>query len=162
MKNKIFLFLFFIIITQFVGLIGSFFTMPNIKSWYFFLKKPSFSPPNWVFAPVWTVLYLLMGISAFLIFIAGFEKEEQKKETKIALIFYFVQLLINIIWSFVFFEAKNLFLSFLTIIILWFFILFTLIKFWKIRKNAGILLIPYLFWVSFALVLNLRVWQLNL
>lgn len=112
MKNKILTLSLSIILAQLAGLVGSFFTAPNIKSWYLFLKKPSFSPPNWIFAPVWTLLYTLMGISAFLIWEVGLQKESKKGEVKKDLIVYGIQLFINIIWSFVFFGLKNLFLAF--------------------------------------------------
>lgn len=161
MKNKILILFVFIFIAQLAGIIGSFFTAPNIKSWYQFLKKPSFSPPNWLFAPVWTALYALMGIAAFLVWQAGRQNENQKGKVKKALIIYGFQLLINIFWSFAFFGLKNPFFGFLAIIFLWFLILINTIYFWKINKTAGYLFLPYLFWVTFASILNFSVWQLN-
>jgi len=155
-KKSILPLLVFILITLFAGFIGSFFTTPSIASWYAFINKPSFSPPNWLFAPVWSLLYILMGIAAFLIW----QKRDNLK-TKPALMFYGIQLILNTLWSIIFFGMHNPGLAFLEIIILWSFILITLIKFYKINKTSGILFIPYLIWVSFASILNFAVWMLN-
>lgn len=155
-KKSIFPFLISILLALSVGFIGSFFTTPSISSWYAFINKPSFSPPNWLFAPAWTLLYILMGISAFLIW-----KKRDNLKTKQALIFYSIQLILNALWSIIFFGMHNLGLAFLEIIILWMFILITLIKFYKINKTAGLLFVPYLLWVSFASILNFAVWMLN-
>ena len=138
------------------GLIGSLFTSPNIVNWYAFINKPSFSPPNWLFAPVWTLLYILMGISAFLIW-----QKRDNLQTKPALTFYGLQLILNALWSIIFFGMHNPGLALLEIIILWLFILITLIKFYKINKTAGLLFIPYLLWVSFASILNYAIWMIN-
>ena len=145
-----------VLIAQIAGVIGSFFTAANIQTWYVFLEKPAFAPPNWLFAPAWITLYTLMGIAAFLIW--------QKRETagaKPALYFYCSQLVLNALWSVAFFGLQNPFLGFLVIIVLWLLILLTLLKFWKIERTAGLLFIPYILWVSFAAILNLTVWQLN-
>ena len=155
-KKSILPLLVFILITLFAGFIGSLFTTPSIASWYAFINKPSFSPPNWLFAPVWSLLYILMGIAAFLIW----QKRDNLK-TKPALMFYGIQLILNTLWSIIFFGMHNPGLAFLEIIILWSFILITLIKFYKINKTSGILFIPYLIWVSFASILNFAVWMLN-
>ena len=155
-KKSILPLLVFILITLFAGFIGSLFTTPSIASWYAFINKPSFSPPNWLFAPVWSLLYILMGIAAFLIW----QKRDNLK-TKPALMFYGIQLILNTFWSIIFFGMHNPGLAFLEIIILWTFILITLIKFYKINKTSGILFIPYLIWVSFASILNFAVWMLN-
>jgi tryptophan-rich sensory protein len=138
------------------GLIGSLFTAKSINAWYQFLNKPSFAPPNWLFAPAWTLLYLLMAIAAFLIW-------QKRKEfpSQIALRFYFIQLILNALWSIIFFGLHNPGWAFLEIVFLWIFILLTLIKFYKINKTAGWLLVPYLLWVSFASILNCAVWMLN-
>jgi len=156
-KNYVLPFLIFLVITFLAGFIGSFFTNKNIPGWYEFLKKPSFSPPNWVFAPVWSFLYFLMAISVFLIW-----KERKEFEIKNALIFYFIQLILNTLWSIIFFGFRKPFLAFLEIIVLWIFIILTIFEFYKIEKVASFLLTPYLLWISFALILNLFIWILNL
>ena len=155
-KKSILPLLISILIVFSFGFIGSFFTTSSITNWYAFINKPLFSPPNWIFAPVWTLLYILMGISAFLIW-----KKRDNLKTKQALIFYGIQLILNALWSIIFFGMHNPGLAFLEIIILWLFILITLIKFYKINKTAGILFIPYLLWVSFASILNYAIWMLN-
>jgi len=155
-KKSILPFLISILIVFSFGFIGSFFTTSSITNWYAFINKPLFSPPNWIFGPVWTLLYILMGISAFLIW-----KKRDNLKTKSALIFYGIQLILNALWSIIFFGMHNPGLALLEIIILWLFILITLIKFYKINKTAGLLFIPYLLWVSFASILNYAIWILN-
>ncbi|MDO8428891.1 MAG: TspO/MBR family protein [Candidatus Diapherotrites archaeon] len=137
------------------GLIGSIFTFSAIPTWYAGLVKPWFSPPNFLFAPVWTILYVLMGIALYLIWRKGFQ--ENKTSIKI----FFVQLLLNAFWSIVFFGFKQLFNAFIVIIFLWISILACILLFYKIDKKASYLLIPYLAWVSFAGILNYSVWALN-
>lgn len=155
-KKSILPLLISILIVFSFGFIGSFFTTPSIATWYAFINKPSFSPPNWLFAPAWTLLYILMAIAAFLIW----QKRDNPK-TKQALIFYGIQLVLNAFWSIIFFGMHNPGLALLEIIILWLFILIILIKFYKINKTAGLLFIPYLLWVSFASILNYAIWILN-
>lgn len=150
-------FLISIIICQAAGFIGSIFTTSSIPTWYAFLQKPDFVPPNWLFAPVWTILFLLMGISAALIWQKGFKN----KNVKTALIIFGIQLVLNTLWSFLFFGIRNPFYAFLEIIILWFAILLTIVSFYKISRPAVYLLIPYILWVSFAAFLNFSIWQLN-
>lgn len=142
------------------ALLGSAFTTPSIATWYAFLEKPSFSPPNWLFAPAWTILFIMMGVALSLIWQKGFKKNTTLK-TKQAIIIFFIQLALNVAWSFFFFHYHSPFLAFVDIIILWLFILLTLIKFWRINKIAGGLLIPYLVWVTFASFLNYAVYKLN-
>jgi len=156
-KKYLFSLLISILVVFSAGFIGSLFTTPNISTWYAFINKPSFSPPNWLFAPAWTLLYILMAISAFLIW-----QERDNLKTKQALTFYGIQLILNTLWSIIFFGMHNPGLASLEIIILWLFILITLIKFYKINKTAGLLFIPYLLWVSFASILNLFVWMINI
>ncbi|MCJ7498140.1 MAG: tryptophan-rich sensory protein [candidate division Zixibacteria bacterium] len=146
-----------LIICQLAGFIGSLFTTPAIPSWYATLVKPSFTPPNWVFAPVWTTLFLLMGISAFLVWRKGIENPR----VNLALRLFIIQLILNIIWSVLFFGLRSTLLGLVEIIILWTFILFTILYFFKVSKIAGILLLPYFVWVSFAAVLNFSIWRLN-
>ena len=155
-KKSILPLLISILIVFSFGFIGSFFTTSSITTWYAFINKPLFSPPNWIFGPVWTLLYILMGISAFLIW-----KKRDNLKTKQALVFYGIQLILNALWSIIFFGMHNPGLALLEIIILWLFILITLIKFYKINKTAGLLFIPYLLWVSFASILNYVIWMLN-
>jgi translocator protein len=160
MKNKIQILLGVIVsvvIAQMAGVIGSFFTVSGVQSWYSFLEKPFFSPPNWLFAPAWITLYTLMGIAAFLIW-----QKRKEVNAKTALCLYGAQLVLNALWSIVFFGLHSPFWAFLVIVVLWLLILLTMVKFWKIRRAAGILFIPYILWVSFASVLNLAVWQLNM
>ncbi|MBM3205921.1 tryptophan-rich sensory protein, partial [Candidatus Shapirobacteria bacterium] len=133
------------------------FTNPSIPTWYATLNKPSFNPPNWLFAPVWTILFILMGISLFLIWKKGLKT----KGVKTALSIFSIQLVLNIAWSFFFFKFQSPFWAFIEIIILWFFILLMILKFFKINKAAGFLLIPYLLWVSFASFLNYTIYKLN-
>ena len=146
-----------ILICQLAGFIGSIFTAPSISTWYATLKKPAFNPPNWLFAPVWTTLFFLMGISLYLIWSRGFEDEKIKS----AIIIFSVQLILNILWSFLFFGLKSPFLAFLEIILLWFAILVNIIKFYNISKTTGLLLLPYILWVSFAAILNFFIYRLN-
>ena len=156
--NKILLLLASIIICQMAGIIGSIFTTPAIPTWYANINKPTFRPPNWVFAPVWTTLFLLMGIALFLIW----EKGLKRKDVKIAFSVFIFHLLLNTLWSILFFGLKSPFAAFIEIIFLWIFILISIILFFRISKIAAYLLIPYILWVSFASVLNFAIWQLNI
>ena len=146
-----------VLICQGMGLIGSLFTTPAIPSWYAGLVKPSFNPPNWIFAPAWILLYTLMGIAAFLIW----NRRNGKKKIKTALVLFSVQLVLNSLWSIIFFGLHLPQYAFLEILVLWFFILLTLLSFYKISKPAGPLLLPYILWVSFATILNLSIMILN-
>lgn len=140
------------------GFLGSLFTTPQINGWYTTLNKPSFNPPNYLFGPVWTVLFILMGIALFLIW----DKFKKNKTAKGAAVFFMVHLFVNTMWSIVFFGAQSPGLAFLIILVLWLMIAMLLIQFYKINKIAGYLLVPYLLWVSFATVLNYSIWQLNM
>lgn len=146
-----------IVICQAAGLIGTIFTMDSIPTWYAALNKPSFNPPNWLFGPVWTLLYLMMGISLFIVW-----KEDLKnKVVKSAFIIFMIQLFLNTIWSIVFFGMHSTAGGLIIIALLWIMILITILKFMKISRVAGILLIPYLLWVSFATLLNFSIFKLN-
>lgn len=147
-----------LILCQLAGFMGSLATTPSIPTWYQSLVKPSFTPPNWIFAPVWTTLYVLMGISLFLVWNKGLEKPG----VQLALLFFFLQLALNILWSFLFFGLHSPLFAFIEIVFLWLAILVTILIFLPISKGAGYLLIPYLLWVSFAAVLNFSLWRLNL
>lgn len=146
-----------IVICQAAGIIGSFFTAPNILTWYKALNKPTFAPPNWVFAPVWTILFLLMGIALYLVWKQGWNAPG----VRMAMILFYIHLIVNILWSAVFFGLRAPFAGFFVIIALWFLILITMIYFNSVSKPAGILLIPYIAWVSFASILNFMLYRLN-
>jgi len=150
-------FLVAILVCLLAGFIGSLFTTPSIPTWYESLNKPSFNPPNWLFAPVWTTLYVLMGISAYMIW----EKSSRYKSSNTALKIFFVQLVLNSIWSMLFFGLRNPLYGFIGIVLLWFAILFTMLKFYRISKKAAYLLVPYILWVSFASLLNFYILILN-
>lgn len=145
-----------IIICQLAGIIGAVFTTPSISGWYASLNKPFFNPPNWLFGPVWTILYLLMGISLYLVW-----NQKKGMETKTALIFFAIQLGLNTLWSIIFFGLRLPSVAFVEILILLLFIVLTIIKFFPISKVSAYLLIPYLLWVSFASVLNFYIFILN-
>jgi len=144
-----------IIICQLAGLAGSVFTMPAIASWYINLQKPWFTPPNWLFGPVWISLYALMGISLYLAWQKGLSKN------RLALGIFAVQLGLNAVWSFLFFGLQNPLMGLAGIIPLWVFIALNIRAFWKMDKRAGYLLVPYIAWVSIATALNYYVWILN-
>jgi len=146
---------FSLLLPQLSGAIGALFTINSIPTWYAYLNKPPFSPPNWLFGPVWLMLYLMMGISLYLNWIS------KKKEAKTNVRIFFIHLFFNLIWTPIFFGAKNLLLAQYIIIIIWLFIVIMIVKFWKINKISSLLLIPYLLWVSFATVLNFSIWKLN-
>lgn len=138
------------------GFLGSYFTTPNIPTWYAGINKPFFNPPSWIFAPVWTTLYLLMGIAFYLIW--NSEKGEEKSK---AIKLFLIQLILNSLWSIFFFGLQIPWLAFAEIIILWIFIFLTIKSFTQINKNASYLLYPYLAWVSFASILNFSIAILN-
>lgn len=141
-----------------VGILGSFFTVDSIPNWYATLNKPFFSPPNWIFAPVWTVLYILMGYSLYLVWV----KNNPSTSLRIGVpAIFWIQLILNAVWSIIFFGMKNPTLAFIDIVVLWVSIILTIKAFSKINKLASYLLYPYLAWVSFALVLNLAIVFLN-
>ena len=144
-------------ICQIVGLIGAFFTAPSIPTWYAGLVKPPFNPPNWIFGPVWTLLYLMMGVSAWLVL------KQYNKNPKVisALVIFSTQLLLNGLWSPVFFGLHSTLGGFIIIIVLFIMIIKTILVFMKISRLAGFLLFPYAAWVGFASILNFYLWKLN-
>lgn len=142
-------------IPQLAGIVGTFFTISAIPTWYANLNKPFFSPPNSVFGPVWTVLYFLMGVSLYLIWTS------KNKLKRSALKIFFIQLTLNALWSIIFFGLKNPLLAFIDIVALWITISLTIKHFYKISKPASYFLIPYILWVSFATLLNLAIVILN-
>ncbi len=147
----------FILICEAAGIIGSFFTMQSVKTWYVTLNKPLLSPPNWIFGPVWTTLYALMGIAAYLIWQKGIRKEGVQK----ALSVFGAQLLLNVLWSVIFFGLHNPHGAFAIILALWASIIWTMVEFSKHSKTAAALLFPYILWVSFAGYLNYMFVVLN-
>lgn len=132
------------------GILGSFFTVSSIPTWYATLIKPSFSPPNWIFGPVWTTLYILMGISLYLVW----------KKKKVPVIFW-IQLILNAVWSMIFFGMRNPAFALVDIAVLWITIFLTIRAFYPISKLAAYLLVPYILWVGFATFLNLFIVILN-
>ncbi len=154
--NKIIKLILLVLVCEGIGILGSIFTVSAIPTWYAGLNKPFFSPPNFVFGPVWTTLYFLMALALFLVLEQKLKKDRQK------IIFLFsLQLFLNFIWSFIFFGAQNPALAFVNIIALWASIAILIYKFWQHSKVASLLLTPYLAWVSFASVLNLFIIILN-
>jgi translocator protein len=156
--NKITRILTVVVTCLVIGYFSGIVTRSAILTWYPTLVKPSFNPPNWIFAPVWSMLYIMMGVAAGLVWNRiDFEKDLVKK----ALILFAVQLALNALWSYLFFGLKNPMLAGIEIVLLWLMIFETYSKFVKINKIAGYLFIPYLLWVSFAMVLNGSMWWLN-
>ena len=143
-----------------IGYFSGMATQSSIKTWFPTLIKPSFNPPNWVFAPVWSMLYIMMGIAAGLVW-NRLELSDDKELVKKSLVFFAIQLGLNALWSILFFGLRNPMLALIEIVLLWLMIYETYIKFGKIDKIAGYLFLPYLAWVSFATVLNASIWWLN-
>ena len=146
-----------IIACQCAGLIGSLFTTPAIPTWYATLQKPPFTPPNWLFAPAWATLYLLMGIAAFIIWRRGLSNPQVKR----ALFLFVIQLVLNALWSVAFFGLESPLYGVIVIATLWVAILLTILKFFKVSSVAAVLLLPYILWVTFAAALNVSIWVLN-
>jgi len=140
-----------------IGFLGSFATRGSVTTWYADLSRPSFTPPDWTFGVVWPILYVMMGISAFLIWNMGFDKTE----VKVALGIFGLQLILNGLWTPIFFGLHLIGLALVEIIMMWAAILLTIISFWKVSKPAAFLLLPYILWVSFAIVLNASLYILN-
>ncbi len=155
--NNTFKLIITIVISELAGIIGSVFTTPSIAGWYATLVKPALNPPAWVFGPVWTTLFALMGISAFLIWKKGLDR----RDVKIALSIFIGQLVLNTLWSIIFFGLHSPGGALIEIVFLWLAILWTIIVFYKISRPAAYLLVPYILWVSFASYLNYAIWTLN-
>ncbi len=145
-----------LLITLAIGSISGIATAAGIKSWYLTLNKPFLNPPNYLFGPVWTLLYLLMGISIYLILQTP--KTDMRKK---AIIIFCVQLGLNFLWSFLFFKFQRVGIAFIEILLIWASILTMILTFYKLNKTAALLQIPYLLWVSFASILNGAIWWLN-
>lgn len=156
--NKYLRILVFVATCLSVGFLSGMATRSSVTTWFPNINKPFFNPPSWVFGPVWSLLYTMMGVAAGLVWNRiDFEREAVKR----ALLFFGIQLALNALWSVLFFGFKNPFLAFIEIILLWLLIYETLVQFRKVDKIAGYLLIPYLLWVSFATILNASIWWLN-
>jgi translocator protein len=141
-----------------IGYLSSLVTREGVETWYQTIEKPSFNPPREVFSPVWTVLYIMMGVAAGLVWS---KIDQQREMVRKALIFFWIQLALNALWSYLFFGLHNPLLALIEIVLLWLMIYETFIKFNKVNRIAGYLLIPYLLWVAFAAVLNGSIWWLN-
>jgi len=146
-----------LIICQMAGIIGSVFTVSSVGTWYLEISKPAFTPPSWVFAPVWTTLFLMMGLALYIVWSKGVKS----KDSRIALTVFGIQLVLNTLWSILFFGLRSPFLALVEIVFLWAAILLSIVYFYKISKRAAYLLVPYIAWVSFAAVLNLFIVLLN-
>ena len=149
-------FLISILLPLSLGAIAGMFTSQSVPEWYATLNRPSFNPPNWIFGPVWTTLYILMGISFFLIW-----KQEVSKVRNRAILIFLLQLLLNFAWSFIFFYFNMIGHALVEIILLWISIVMMLVVFYKIKPIALYINIPYLLWVTFATVLNASYYFLN-
>lgn len=146
-----------ILISNLAGIIGLFFTNPAVDGWYSNLTKSALNPPAWVFGPTWTILFILMGVAAYFVW----DKGLKNKKVKICLLIFIIQLVLNAIWSIIFFGLHSPFWALIEIIILWITIMCTIIAFYKVSKLAAWLLLPYILWVSFATYLNYSVFALN-
>lgn len=146
-----------LLIPQVVGGTAGFFTVTGVGTWYQGIQRPEWNPPNWVFGPVWTALYVLMGIGLYLVW-KGPERSPQKTR---AITLWSVQLLFNFLWSFLFFNRHQIGLALADLVLLWFLILLTIFAFARINKTAAWLLVPYISWVTFAGILNYSIWVLN-
>jgi benzodiazapine receptor len=146
-----------LVLTFSAAFVGSIFTREAVPDWYAALNKPFFTPPNWLFGPVWTILYLLMALSAFIVW----QKGLINPAVRIALILYLIQLILNALWLVIFFGLKLPLLSFIEILLLWTAIGLTILAFARVAVLAALLLVPYILWVSFAAVLNFFIWFLN-
>lgn len=146
-----------IIVCELAGIIGSLFTFSAIPTWYATLAKPALNPPAWVFGPVWTTLYALMGIAAFIVWKKGLDRSDVRK----ALSVFGFQLILNALWSIIFFSLQSPGWALVNIAVLWISIVCTMVLFYKISRPAMWLLAPYILWVSFASYLNYSIWILN-
>ncbi|SEQ92335.1 TspO/MBR family protein [Pedobacter rhizosphaerae] len=157
MKFKPVAFIINIALTLGIGALASYATASSVKTWYPTINKPSFNPPNWLFAPVWTTLYILIGIAAYLVWI----KRDSIVHYPRTVAIYFIQLILNLAWSFLFFYLHEIGLALAEISLLLLSIIINAIVFYKIDKWAGLLYIPYIIWVSFATFLNYNLFILN-
>lgn len=140
-----------------IGALGAYFTASSVDTWFKTVNKPSFNPPDSVFGPVWTFLYILMGLSAYLVW----QKRDQIAHVPRTAAIYLIQLVLNLAWSFIFFYAHELGIAVIEIVVLWIVIIINAFTFYKIDKTAGLLFIPYILWVSFATILTYNIFVLN-
>lgn len=157
LKKRFIKILISIVICVAVGAFAAMYTQSTVNTWYPTLNKPFFNPPNWLFAPVWTFLYILMGIALGIVWSKGF----YDKRVRTALYFFALQLILNAGWSVLFFGLKQPFWALVEIIALFIVLLFTYRRFKVVDKRAAYLLIPYIAWVAFATALNFEIWRLN-
>ena len=153
--KKIYKLIISLLIPQLAGGLGSLFTASSVGEWYLTIEKSPLNPPGWVFGPVWTTLFLLMGYALYLVWTSEGEKRKQ------AFGIFAIQIILNVLWSVLFFGLRSPGLALLEIIVLWVAILSNIIFFGRANKLAGYLLIPYILWVSFAIYLNFSIWRLN-
>jgi len=146
----------FILVSFAAASVGSLVTTPSIPTWYASLAKPTWTPPDWIFGPVWTLLYLMMAVAAWLVW-----RPTGLVGAKLPLGLFAIQLVLNSLWSILFFGLQSSLGAFVEIILLWASILATMIVFWRRSRVAGALLAPYLAWVGFAAALNFAIWRLN-
>jgi tryptophan-rich sensory protein len=146
-----------IVIPLAAGFIGSIFTAKSVTTWFAALRKPAFNPPNWVFGPVWTTLYVLMGIALFLVWSKGLASSNVRR----GLVLFGIQMVLNACWSIAFFGFQSPLAGLVVIAALWLAIVFTMVAFFRVALAPGLLLVPYILWVSFASVLNVSLYWLN-
>jgi len=156
-KSDVVKFIVSIVICNGAGFVGSFFTRQSINTWYVLLVKPDFTPPGWLFAPAWLILYNLMGIAIFLVWRRGISNHNVKQ----AIIIFTIQLILNVFWSIAFFGLKSPLYGLIVIVPLWAAIFISIAYFYRISKVSAFLLIPYIVWVSFATILNFNFYILN-
>ncbi|MDP3882948.1 MAG: TspO/MBR family protein [Candidatus Staskawiczbacteria bacterium] len=178
--NKVLKLLASIIICEMAGVVGTFFTTPEINSWYSTLNKPAFNPPSWVFGPVWTALFVLMGVSLYLVWSKDFSIENKIGSSQVKswnkwsdkfwngswqkaniILIFGLQLVLNVVWSAIFFGAHNIGAAFFELLMLWVAIVYTIANFYRVSKWSAYLLVPYIVWVTFAGVLNVTLWLIN-
>lgn len=152
-KNEWIALILFLVACFAVAGLGSFATNPEIPTWYAKLKKPAWTPPNWLFGPVWTTLYAAMAVAAWLVW--------KREGWQAALTLFAIQLVLNLAWSFIFFRFHNPGWAFAEIVLLWIAIAATAISFAPVSKVSAALLVPYLVWVTYAAALNLSIWRMN-
>ncbi|MBN2144446.1 MAG: tryptophan-rich sensory protein [Candidatus Aureabacteria bacterium] len=146
-----------LVLPQLAGSLGAIFTRESVETWYQQLIKPSLNPPSWVFAPVWTTLFLLMGFAFYLVWVSP--QDNARRKTGLSL--FCLHLGVNTLWSFLFFGLQSPFWAFMDIIVLWIMITLLVRIFWSLDLWAGVMLVPYLLWVSFAAFLNYEIWRMN-
>ena len=146
----------FIVLCFSAAAFGSVFTNKSLKTWYQTIKKPTWNPPNKIFGPVWSALYLMMALAGWMVW-----ERLPQKGFSVPMVLFFVQLVLNTFWSVIFFGLRSPGWAFVEVVILWIGITLTMVSFWAVYWVAGVLFLPYLLWVSFAAILNFTIWRLN-